>query len=349
MEKLIVADYLGNSDAQGIPTGHVLKTLKEAEKILDGEKEALYIVTKKYKEYLKELKILHYVESIDHSCHGFRKIFQTIKKIDNIINVLKYGNNIWFINIDFWFYLAFVFIPIKGKTIYATNYIDYYVGKNLIDKIKLFVYKIGNSKLKCEFTTAQYLRRNNQVYIPDYYFDETVYNRYKKIDKKNQVLFCGGISRAKDIDGVIRTFVENRQPLKIKGQFESNLLHENTCKIATENIEIVNNRFSDEEYYTFLGEFKYVILPYKKENYSGRSSGVILEAIFMDAIVIAPDFLLDQLGVSGIPYKNINELINFNVSKVSDEICNEIITKNTLFKVNYSLKRIKDIYISNIK
>lgn len=348
MKKLVVADYLGNSNHEGVPSGHVLKILREAEKVLAGEQEIVYIVTENYKEYLPELNIHHYVRYMDHSCSGLKKVLQRIAKITNIISILRTGNRIWFINIDFWFYLTLVFIPTIGKKLYATNYVDYYVGNNWTSKLKLLVYKKGNAKLKCEFTTAQCLHQRNQVYIPDYYFDEPVYNGYIKLDKKKQILFCGGISRAKDVEGLVRAFGQNGQPLKIEGQFESLALYEHICGRATSNIQISNKRLSDEEYYSGVGESKFIVLPYKRENYFGRSSGVILEAVFMDAVVIAPDFLLNELGIDGILYSNINELASFNINHVSVERCNEIIRNNCKFKERYSLRHVKNIYMTNI-
>ena len=64
---------------------------------------------------------------------------------------------------------------------------------------------------------------------------------------------------------------------------------------AHKNIRIENIRLDDDAYYRELAKHRFVLLPYREESYSNRSSGVVLESIFLGNIVIGPKFLLRQL------------------------------------------------------
>ena len=50
---------------------------------------------------------------------------------------------------------------------------------------------------------------------------------------------------------------------------------------AHKNIRIENIRLDDDAYYRELAKHRFVLLPYREESYSNRSSGVVLES-FLD-------------------------------------------------------------------
>lgn len=343
MKELIIADYIGNSMPDDKPSGHLVKLLRETDMLLKDEFNISYIVADNYVSFLPKLKI-HSI--VNHLCQKGNKINRIRQRYKNISQILKAKEPIWFINTDFWFYLYLATHRITNKKIYTLNYLTYKPEtdeKGVGKKIKWLIYRRASHKVKKEFVTCKNLYSQNQVYVPDYYFDPKLYEKYIQKEKKNQVVFCGGISSAKEVEQVVSVFSKNKQPLIISGKFESQELYEKITKTSYENIQIKNCRLSDDEYYKLIGESKYVILPYKESCYSGRSSGVILEALFLNALIIGPQFLLTELGISGITYKRIEELQSFNMLD-HEETNKRILLQNIGIKDRYSRDHVKNIY-----
>lgn len=345
MSDLIIVDYIGNSNNSGELSGHLLKVLKELNVLLSDDCALAFIVADNYVPYTKDLNV---IENIKRISIRNSRLGRIIQRFINIQKIISTGDNIWFVNVDFWFYFIINLMNVKNKKLYATNYINYTQGNGLSGWIKKIIYSRGSAKLRYEFTTSKKLQTNNQVYVPDYWFDESIYQKYKTDKRKNQVVFCGGISSAKEVEGLVRAFSLNKQLLLIQGLFESETLYKKVIDNATSNIEIHNQRLSDVAYYSGIGSSEFVILPYKKEHYQGRSSGVILEAVFLDTIVIAPKFLLEELGIDGIGYKDIAELSTFSIQDVREEKRNQILLNNKKYKEEYSASRVKQIYLSHL-
>lgn len=346
MKKLIVADYIGNSSKDKKPSGHLVKLLREINELLKNDFDISYIVADNYAEFSTEIKITAMVKHLDNTKSRINRVMQRYK---NLSTIFKQEFPIWFINVDFWFYFYVAFSRHKANDIYVLNYCSYkHQRGSYIQNLKWWIYQKANKKIKKEFVTNRHLYMDNQVYVPDYYFNPQIYEKYNRTKKKNQVVFCGGISRAKEVEHLVDVFIKNRQPLIISGKFESEELFKTVRAKATDNIQIFNRRLSDFEYYSLIGESKYTILPYKKSCYSGRSSGVILEALFLDSVVIAPEFLLKELDIKGITYENLDNLQNLDLS-IQEHYCNELLANNELVKKKYSIQQVKKIYCSALK
>ena len=345
MKKLIIADYIGNSMQDDKPSGHLVKLLRETEMLLRDDFDISFIVSDNYVSSLPELQIHSIVTHLSQKGNKIERILQRYK---NISQILKIKEPIWFINTDFWFYVYMATHRIANKSIYTLNYMTYKPEvneKGLGIKIKWLIYRWASHKIKTEFVTCKKRYGQNQVYVPDYYFDPQLYEKYISKKKKNQVVFCGGISSAKEVERVVEVFAKNQQLLLICGRFESQDLYERVTKNSYDNIIIDNNRLSDEEYYKLMGESKYIILPYKESCYSGRSSGVILEAMFLDAVIIGPNFLLNEIGIAGIAYNDLNDLLEFDIDAHEKE--NAIALElNKGIKDRYSKEYVRKQYCS---
>ena len=343
MKNVIIADYIGNSSRDGTVSGHLQKVLNDLNYLLKDTFDLQYVVCSNYVEGLDDCNVIGQLERISIHSSKFREILQRKR---NISKILQSGKTIWFVNIDFWFFLFLIFSNTRGKEIFITNYLDYSKGSTF----KRVLYKLASKKIRSEFTTIKDTWMPNQSFIPDYWYDEEQYEVFCEGGKKEQVVICGAISRAKDINGVIGAFKQNNYPLMIKGRFETDELFNNCINAVNgaSNIQIDNKRLSDAEYYSLIGESKYVLLPYRKENYSGRSSGVMLESVFMDSIVIAPRFLLDELGISGYGYDKISDLIGFDDDTLSSKRIKEILAANGKIKELYSKKEIKKVYVRRL-
>ena len=60
-----------------------------------------------------------------------------------------------------------------------------------------------------------------------------------------------------------------------------------------------------------ISSAKYSILPYDMNQYINRTSGVLLESIYVGTIPIAPRSLLEHNKLPGIKYDSLNELLNY--------------------------------------
>lgn len=343
-KKIVIADYLGPADKDGTPIGHLLKVIYDLHDLLSDDVELSYAVCSNYADKLDDRFVIE--ETLPPIPDDMPRYKAIMLRLKNIQKTLKTNDAVWFINVDVYFFLLMPFIRASKKQIYITNYRDYV---NTGSFLKRLLYNITNKKIFCEFTTCRGVVRSNHVYIPDYWFDEDFYDKYKKLEKKKQVIFCGTMSVAKDINGLIEAFNANKQPLSIAGRFaEEKMYNEAVSLITGSNIEISDRKLTDDEYCSLIGSSMFVVLPYKRECYQGRSSGVILEALFMDTIVIAPKFLLDYLGIEGIGYENINELEAFSVEDIAETEVLRIMDANEKVKSMYSKSKAKELYMSRI-
>lgn len=344
-KKIALVDYIGNCDMNGEVTGHAVKTLRETEEMLRDSFDVSFIITSPYIKYFDENNIefiLSYMSSPQMQNSILKKIKLSILKIHSIHEIIKQEDKIWFVNTDFWLYVGLLISKKKkGQKIYATNYLDFYYKKN----IKTLIYNFAVKKIDCVFHTNANVIKKNHQFIPDYWFDSSIYSPFLKESKKNDVYFCGGINPGKDIIGAINAFNLNRQPLVIYGKFSDIEEYNKAVDIAYKNIEIRNLRLDDKSYYRELARHKFVLLPYKKDYYINRSSGVVLEAIFLGAIVIGPKFLLEQLGVEGIEYTNIEELSSFKISNIDKNLIEKISLKNKKLIKQYSYENVKKTYL----
>ncbi|MGU8814894.1 hypothetical protein ACV3UP_07465 [Clostridium perfringens] len=349
MDKITLVDYIGNCDEQGNATGHVLKTLNEAIKMLEKQLIIDIITTKDYIKYFDKSKIkysLNLSSRINYKKGLYYNLLFKIQKIYFTQYILRKEKKIWFINTDFWLLFSLTFFKKKKKQkIYITNYVDYYSNHNIKSKLKNFFFRKALKKIDYVFTTNANLNLKKHVYIPDYIFDNEFYDKFKCEKKQKIVYMCGGINAAKDVDGVIKAFNINKENLFIKGKFSSEIYFNKLKNNIGENIKIYNEVLKEDCYYKNIAKNLFIILPYKENNYLNRSSGVILESIFLESIVIAPNFLLKQLNIAGIGYDKIDELKEFKVEKISDKEIKEIIAFNKKILKRYDYENVKKVYI----
>ena len=349
MDSITIVDYIGNCDDNGVPTGHVVKTINEAVEMLRDNFEVNLAIASNYRKYVPtNLSIypLSYDARPSTQDSIFKKLSILRKRITAIRKIIAQNNKIWFLNTDFWLYVAIVSCKIRtNQEIYITNYLDFYNKGSFGKDLKNTIYRRACKKVKCVFTTDPSIVLKNHIFIPDYWYDRSKYELYKAEVKVKAVYICGGINPGKDIEGTINAFNRNNQQLVVCGNFSSDEILQQSRRTANDNIKISHGRMTDEEYYRNLGRYEYVLLPYKKENYENRSSGVILEALFLGAIVIAPNFLLNHLGIAGIGYDLIDELDSLDLNRVNASLLQEIKENNQRILDEYSYEKIRAKYL----
>lgn len=338
MKKVALVDYIGNSDNQGNPIGHPIKVIEDYHNLLKENLKITLIVPKIYEKKIiiktkrDLIPLKYYMNMFDYSLIG--KMKNIIARLLNIKYILKQSKDfdvIWFMNIDWVLYLYLsIFMVRNNKKIWVTQYkLIYKNNKDLFNKIL----KILNDKAigKIDYILSSNSRvmekYKNILEIPDYFNDKNLFLKYKHLEKINKVIAVGTIMESKDLENVVRVFKNIDFNLEIVGEFHE-VRRLNTLKNLAEgskNISILNKKLNNEEYYSLIAESKYVILPYKKEYYFERTSGVLIESRFLDSIPIAPKYLLEFNKINGIAYENIEDLIsifNENLLENNDVISN---------------------------
>lgn len=175
----------------------------------------------------------------------------------------------------------------------------------------------------------------NLVYLPDYMYEPRRYSRFLGASKQNRVLIIGGLSlQEKEIVEAIHALGKAQIPVLIAGPI-SNQNDRKLIESASsqyKSVELKSGYFPDDHYDQLIAESKFVLLPYRKNRYLHRSSGVVLEATYLNTAVIAPDFLLSHSDIPGIGYSELSEIPNLILKSESAFNFAEIQNRN-LFSV----------------
>ncbi len=227
----------------------------------------------------------------------------------------------------------------KGrKKVIAVTYEhwDMYISNNLADKpIRRALVKRGLSRLNgCIVTNALYRPKVPYVRIPDYYITDEI-KKYHRDGTEKGCVCLGEMRNGKDILGLVRVMGKTDIPLMIAGSFQDKELYRRVKRIQADNVTIEDRNLPYDVYLKYLSECRYVVLPYDARRYDGKTSGVLLEGIFMGAVPVAPWKLLEQNGIQGLGYHNISEIPE--LIRLYEE--GKIIVKNKMDK--YCLQQYK--------
>lgn len=342
-EKIILADYISYTNVNGVPTGHALKVLKEYSEWIQNNFEIIFAAHDAYLECIPDGKEkirlpYHICEGINYSSF-WGKIKQLWVSWNNINKIFcnKEYKYVWFGNIDIYLFFYLFFHKKKRKKVIITTYLESFssgyqdrITRRVLGDIKLLIYSNLN---------ISYLG-NNRMYIPDYLYEEEKYRKYRCIPKKKEIVCVGTMGTQKELDTLIEVFKEKKILLKIAGKFSDSKQYERLRKSASPNIIIEDRYLKYEEYLELLGEAEYCILPYKKDYYADRTSGVVLESMFLDTIPISYTQLLKNWDIYGIGYDNLEELKKIDMDEVDKN--NYILKNRNVIERNY----LPGIYLS---
>lgn len=330
MKRLLMVDYCGNCDAKGNSIGHSAKVLKEYSELLQEEYDISVAVPRCIQKEIQEIDYdeiyqLPYQIVEEGNMGIWKRIVDKFKIMINISRVFGEKNYdvLWFYRADFFLFLYLMINPwrVKPKIMCLVYWQKYKEG--LLGKILDFVCRKGMKKIDGIIYTQKASRPDHQLtfYMPDYYYDEEKYAKYLKIKKENKVICLGTMNSYKKLEEIVDVFNKNGMKLEIVGKFCDLNRYKDLCNRATGNIVIENVILPTDEYYIKLASAKYAILPYDMKQYNMRTSGVLIEALFVQTIPIAPRLLLEENEICGIGYDNIEELNeNFclNDQKIDD-------------------------------
>ena len=316
-KKILLAEQWGSCDVQGKTIGHTSKVLNEYVDILKDSLE-IHVIAHPNLLETADKGCFCSVKYLEHSiCEEEKKTFfvrinDKIKLFKNIHQIWqqKGYDVIWFFRGDFFLLLyALLHRKVAGTKYYCLMYHNQY-GKGIIAKIVDFIYRNGIRRFDGMIYTQEKMNvpHSNTFYMPDYLYRSDKYCGFISKEKIDKVVCVGTMNRDKDLEGLVQAFNENGYPLEITGRFLEREHFEYLKGIARENIQIQNVILSADEYNCRLGEAKYSVIPYRMSAYSGRTSGVLQESMFLQVIPIAPKQLLEDNKVPGIGYNNLDEL-----------------------------------------
>lgn len=319
MKKVLLIDYYGMCDKDGQAVGHSPKVLEEYSILLGAEYQvsvaASPCLIKEAGEQFREKYPLRYNIYSDREMSVRKRIRDKRLLYSNISEALKInGYDIyWFYKTDFFLFFFLCFKKIhrgrKPVRFMAQIYQAGFARSRLAPVLNWF-YRRGMQK----FDGITYAQKDmsglhpNMLYFPDYYYDPGKYQRYRRAEKQEKAVCLGTMNTYKRLRELIEAFRSNGYPLEIKGYFYDRKYYEDLRQGLPANVILEDKILSEEEYYQTLAGAKYTVLPYDMAQYQSRTSGVLIESLFLDTVAVAPKQLLAENQIDGIGYDSIDEL-----------------------------------------
>lgn len=232
----------------------------------------------------------------------------------------------FFYQVDFFFFFYIsLFYKKHRKKIYCLIFHQDFAGGKFENILKIF-YKHALTKIDGIIYTQKGhpVPHSNICWIPDYMYSDERYLKYQKIEKQEKVVCVGTMNHLKQLEELVEIFREKTYRLEIIGRFDNLLRLKQLKSRASNNIVIEDELLSDREYYSVLASAKFSILPYDMDQYKNRTSGVLLESLYVGSIPIAPEELLNQNGLPGIGYERLFDLKEKDLSVIEEEMVNNI-------------------------
>lgn len=317
MNSVVMCGYYGMCDSKGHSVGHTGKVTKEYFELLSQNMEISLMASPSIVQTLDEdmkakSECLRYDIVIDAPFTMRKRILDKFKILYNIHTCFKKNKNetMFFYQVDFFFFFYLLFFYHgKKRNIYCLLYHQNFTGGKA-EGILQWIYRKALKKLTGVIYTQKGIQipSDNVLWIPDYFYDEKLYGKYQRLDKQEKVVCLGTMNRYKKLEELVEIFGKISYPLEICGRFDDDERFQMLLSKKSDNVQIANVVLSEEEYYTKLGQAKYSVLPYDMGQYTNRTSGVLLESLYVGSIPIAPKQLLEQNELLGYGYERVEEL-----------------------------------------
>ena len=241
------------------------------------------------------------------------KIANKFHMFTNIKKAISYSDAevLWFYNVEYYMMLYMMFHKKPDKRIVCTMFRDRYSGGKL-GRIRQWVFERAQKKIDLIVATGPGLQYKNckSVFIPDYFYEPTVYEQYANVEKKEQVVCLGTMGDGKLLEELVKAFNDVHYRLIIAGRFYDKQRLQRLKDAARSNITIIDEYIPVRKYYELLAQSKYTVLPYNPKVYNTQTSGVMQEAMFLGTVPIAFGKVLEGSGIPGAAieaFNNIND------------------------------------------
>ena len=306
---IAIVDYISYINSENEPIGHPVKVMNECATWIRKEFEITFCAHKLYLSQIAEngnaLKLPFYIREgrINGKTGILKQLFISWSNLSRVYKQEDFGY-IWLTNIDVFILFYLIMHRKYAKRTIITTYLSRFPKKyqnhllqNLISELKLLIY----TNPQFEFIES------NCKFIPDYLYNDDIYRKYKKY-KEDIVVCVGEMNTQKDLVAMIEVFKKCRYKLKVIGYFEDKQLYNKLILIKSDNIEIEDEYLAYDNYLSIIATAKFCFLPYRKEIYKDKTSGVLLESIFLDTVPITIKELLNKIGICGIGYEKIEDV-----------------------------------------
>ncbi|MBU3878751.1 hypothetical protein HGO97_023425 [Faecalicatena sp. AGMB00832] len=310
---ITIVDFIGHSDKNGKPMGHPVKVINE---IVDLLLPLENIAVAAPSNHLNEIKNKDKIQTNELSNYIYtfsnNKKKNLKKKWQNLHTIFSTSKGVlWFINVDFSLFLyLFLFGSNKNKVWINLYYNPLRGSSGWREKIVRMVLR----KLDLVIVTNKNFLKTipgNTIFIPDYYYKEELYSKYQTSEKKQQMVCLGTMGNTKQIEELIECASTLSFQVLIIGNFSQDMerfKRLETMANTKPNIILKNKYVGNDEYYKLIAESRYVILPYDMKLYNERTSGILLETVFLDSIPVAPQKLLAYNSIVGIGYEKLTDI-----------------------------------------
>lgn len=347
MKKILMINYYGTCDKSGEATGHLPKVTKEYKELFQSEDQVSLAASPCIVDGIGDVGFCHvYQLPYDIMTENYNNLWKRIadkfKILTNVHQAFQIAGYdiIWFYRVDFFLLLYMMFQKkAKGKQICLVYQMS--GGKGVERKIFDYVYKKGMRKFDGIIYTQSLMKVpvEKNFYMPDYWYKKEIYDQYASWPKEKKAVCLGTMNPYKKLEELVSVFNDCGFPLEIIGHFFDKERAEKLRRRAKSNIKIDDCILNEVEYYNKLGSARYAVLPYDMDQYRNRTSGILLESVFLGVIPIAPEELLRTNGLSGISYSSISEISE----KISGEWDAGILRENIeKIKNNFDEDSIKD-------
>lgn len=366
-----MVEYQGRCDQEGRAVGHAPKVLWEYLQIIRNDCEVSVFAPK---VILKELpegerKNTDFLYAKVLPCHIvmkgktplWEKIANKLHMFQNIRSTLKHSDAdiLWFFNVEYYLML-YLFLHKKPKQkIVCTLFLDGYhadasagLKAKAVAGIKQWVFAQAQKKISLIISTGKNFTFQNcrWEYIPDYYDKKELYEPYRRREvsgtgKEERAVCLGTMGNGKQLEEMVKAFVRIGYPLTVAGRFYDSKRVEELRRIAgqkSNTIEILDRYLSEEEYLSLLGRAKYTVLPYPPHNYASQTSGVMQEAVFLEAVPITYQTILEGNAVPGVGFESWDEL---SADMLAQDVTHCLAEYRRLRETVYSENSVKRKYI----
>lgn len=370
MKNVYMVEYQGRCDENGKAVGHAPKVLNEyfnfikdytnvtvfAPKPILAEFDSANASTVMLDKHIVMKGKTPFLEKITNKLTMFSNASKAYK------SAAKDSNSIvWFFNVEYFVMLWFAFSPYVTKAsskkmhpkVVVTMFFDgFHADKNasVLNKFntsfKQWVFERAQQKFDLIIATGEKFSYKNtrSVFIPDYYYIPEVFDKYREAEKKNEAVCLGTMGKGKQLKEMVEAFSRIGYPLTIAGRFYDKNLVEELKKNSSDNIKIIDEYLTNDEYLSLLSKAKYTILPYPS-NYATQTSGVMQEAIFLNTIPVTYTSILNGNCILGIGFDSWDELngdmLETSCSKIIEEYNNKI---NGAYSKAYATENYKKIF-----
>ncbi len=337
-KKIIMVDFWSVTDEAGKPLGHGLKVGNEYYSYVREDYEVIQCVNCDMLSYIDNPNKKALVPSISYKEKKISRVIKNLKALAGVYH--QEADAIWFYVPDIYLFLFLLSKKKRNKKIAVNVYEQYQTNW-----LKHRLFKLALGRIDRIFVTNEKLKKDipQGILIPDYTYDEEEYGSSYRREKKGRAICLGTMNEKKRLRESVEAFTENGYPLYIVGQFSNKELYAELVSIKGDNIRIEDRYVDTNEYYELLSESKYCLIPYDADFYKNRTSGVIQESLFCNAIPISHKRILEFSGVPGLGYEDITDLGEYDLNTVGDEYYCDMFDK--LRREKYNRERVKQTVI----